>query len=273
MIDSELQPVLYIPHGGGPLPLLGEPGHAQLVKFLKTITTTFKKPSAIVVISAHYEAAVATVLSGANPELYYDYYNFPAEAYEICYPARGNPALAQRVIELLADSDISAVADTQRGFDHGMFVPLKLMYPDADIPCIELSLLEDMSPARHIAMGRAIACLREQGVLILGSGSSYHNMQRLRPGTDPSPAELLQFDQWLIESCSDADLTKSDREQRLLNWLAAPHARFCHPREEHLLPLHVCLGAALQHSKNNGAAELVFNQPMMGRELQAFLWR
>lgn len=271
--DSQvLAPVLYIPHGGGPLPLLGEPGHAFLVEFLSHIHLQFNKPTAILVISAHYEASIPTVLSGANPSLYYDYYNFPPEAYQIQYPALGDAALAQNIIELLAAKDIKAVMDNKRGFDHGMFVPLKLMYPDADIPCVELSLLDDMDPAKHIAMGKAIAALRKEGVLILGSGSSYHNMQRPLPGIDPSSEELLQFDQWLIETCTDKSLSKDAREQRLLHWLDAPHARFCHPREEHLLPLHICLGTALEDSKS-GVAELVFNAPMMGRELQAFLWR
>lgn len=272
--DSQaLAPVLYIPHGGGPLPLLGEPGHAFLIEFLSHIHLQFKKPKAILVISAHYEASIPTVLSGANASLYYDYYNFPPEAYQIQYPASGDTALAQNIVELLGAKNIKAVVDNERGFDHGMFVPLKLIYPDADIPCVELSLIDDMDSAKHIAMGKAIAGLREEGVLILGSGSSYHNMQRPRAGIDPNPEELLQFDQWLIESCTNNSLSKEQREQRLSNWLDAPHARFCHPREEHLLPLHVCLGAALEANNNNAAAELVFNAPMMGRELQAFLWR
>lgn len=272
--NKALAPILYIPHGGGPLPLLGEPGHTLLVEFLSHIHLQFAKPKAILLISAHYEASIPTVLSGAKPSLFYDYYNFPPAAYEVQYPASGDTDLAQQIVELLGAQGIQAGKDAERGFDHGMFVPLKLMYPDADIPCVELSLLEDMDPAKHIAMGKAIASLRERGVLILGSGSSYHNMQRPRPGLDPSHEALLHFDQWLIETCTNETLSRDIREQRLLHWLDAPHARFCHPREEHLLPLHVCLGAALEDRHNDaGAAELVFNGPMMGRELQAFLWR
>ena len=232
-------PALYIPHGGGPLPLLGEPGHALLVEFLGHIHQQFTRPKGILVISAHYEASRPQVLGADNTPLYYDYYNFPPEAYTIEYPAKGDPQLSQAVIDLLAAHGIVADRNEARGFDHGLFIPLKLMYPDADIPCVELSLYEDMDPAKHIALGKAIAPLREQGILVLGSGSSYHNMQPPRPGIDPTPAELLRFDQWLIESCTDASLDKAAREQRLLNWLDAPHARFCHPREEHLLPLHV----------------------------------
>lgn len=267
-------PVLYIPHGGGPLPLLGEPGHALLVEFLSRIPAAFETPKAIVVISAHFEAAVPTVLSAKNPPLYYDYYNFPPESYAFKYAASGDPALAQRIIELLAASGIQATTDSERGFDHGMFVPLTLMYPEADIPCVELSLLSTMDPRQHIELGKAIAALRHEGVMILGSGSSYHNMQSPRPGIDPDPEQLLQFDHWLIDTCTDRKLTDTEREQRLIAWLDAPHARFCHPREEHLLPLHVCMGAVLGYnSAAQCAAELVFNGPMMGRDLQAFLWR
>lgn len=272
--DNGLAPVLYIPHGGGPLPLLDEPGHALLVEFLARIPAALNKPKAIVVISAHFEAAIPTVLSAKNPPLYYDYYNFPPESYKFQYPASGNPALAQRIIELLDSHCIQAATDSERGFDHGMFVPLTLMYPEADIPCVELSLKANMDPQQHIEIGKAIAALRGSGVMILGSGSSYHNMQPPRPSIDPDPQQLMEFDQWLIETCTDQTLTDAEREQRLINWLAAPHARFCHPREEHLLPLHVCLGAALGHKNNeHSVAELVFNGPMMGRNLQAFLWR
>jgi aromatic ring-opening dioxygenase catalytic subunit (LigB family) len=251
--------------------LLGEPGHRQLVDFLKTIPDRIEEPKAILVISAHWEEPEASLLSGAKPPLYYDYYGFPPEAYEIQYPAAGLPELAGRVQELLTQSGIAASSKAERGFDHGLFVPLKLMYPRADIPCIEVSLLADMNPAAHIAIGKAIAPLRRDGVLIIGSGASYHNMQAPRAGIDPGEEEIAQFDQWLVETCTAPELGPKDREQRLINWLEAPHARFCHPREEHLLPLHVCFGAAFEGAEVP-PAELVFEAPMMGRTMLSFLW-
>ncbi len=271
MSNQALSPVLFIPHGGGPLPLLGEPGHRLLIDFLETISARLGRPKAILVISAHWEEPEISMLSGANPPLYYDYYNFPPEAYDIQYPAAGLPELADRVKELLTRSGIPANSSAERGFDHGLFVPLKLMYPQADIPCIQVSLLASMNPAAHIALGKAIAPLRREGVLILGSGSSYHNMQTPRSGIDPGEVEIARFDQWLIETCTGPELSPDDREERLINWLGAPHARFCHPREEHLLPLHVCFGAAFDDAEVP-PAELVFEAPMMGRTMLSFLW-
>ena len=272
-----LAPVLYIPHGGGPLPLLGEPGHAALVDFLQRIPGQLATPSAVLVISAHWEAPEPAVLQTPAPGLYYDYYNFPEAAYQIDYPLQPEPALAGHMAQLIADAGFPVHSETSRGFDHGVFVPLKLMYPDADVPCIQVSLLDDMDPARHIALGRALQPLRERGVLILGSGSSYHNMQPPRPGIDPGENDIRQFDQWLRDTCSDPALASGERYDRLVNWLDAPHARFCHPREEHLLPLQVCFGAALASAEAAGdeslaCADCVFDAPMMGRTVLAFLW-
>lgn len=264
-------PSIYIPHGGGPLPLLGEPGHDLLVQFLKILPERFEKPSAIIVVSAHWEEPQVTVQENARPRMLFDYSNFPAAAYEFDYPVLGDPRLAQKIQWMLAEQLFTVGRDSQRGIDHGAFVPLMLMYPDADIPCIEVSLLSSMDPAKHIALGRALAPLREQGVMILGSGSSYHNMQKPRVGIDPSEEDIATFDQWLIETCADPILNSKQREKNLLNWLDAPHARFCHPREEHLLPLHVCFGAAFSDD-TVAPAEKVFDDPMMGRTMLSFLW-
>jgi len=272
MPTAALAPVLYIPHGGGPLPLLGEPGHAELVDFLRRIPQSLPRPRAILVVSAHWEAARPTVQSTAQPALYYDYSNFPAEAYRLQYPASGSPALAQQVLELLGDRGFSAAQESERGYDHGAFVPLMLMYPAADIPCLQLSLIDSLDAVEHIALGRALAALRQQGVMILGSGSSYHNLQPPRTGIDPGEAEIAAFDQWLCDSCCAATLTSAEREQRLSNWLSAPQARFCHPREEHLLPLQVCFGAATVEGVVT-PAEQVYGGQIMGRRVLSFLWR
>ena len=263
-----LAPVLFIPHGGGPLPLLGDPGHRLLTAFLKNLPSQLGSPSAIVLLSAHWETEQASVTGSACPDLIYDYYGFPEESYALKYPAAGAPALAATVCKLLDAAGIPAAIDSRRGFDHGMFVPLSLIYPNADIPCIQLSLINSLDPAVHIAMGRALKTLREQNVLVIGSGLSFHN---LRAFAHPDAAvRAVEFDHWLVETCTDTSLSAGQREQRLINWASAPQARFSHPREEHLLPLMVCYGLAAEY---RSAAELVFNDDMMGIKVSGFLWR
>lgn len=266
--SSNLAPVLFIPHGGGPLPLLDEPGHRQLTAFLQSIAPQLGRPAAIVLVSAHWEAPQATVTGASQPELIYDYNGFPAESYSLRYPAKGSPALAHDIRELLNDAGISALIDLARGYDHGMFVPLMLMYPAADIPCIQLSLLDSLDPAAHIALGRALAALREKNVVVIGSGSSFHNLQAFSYAD--ATARAVVFDDWLVETCTGKALSSGERETRLINWSSAPQGRFSHPREEHLLPLHVCYGVAAEHSS---AAELVFNDDMMGIRVSGLLWR
>ena len=266
--SPDLAPVLFIPHGGGPLPLLGEPGHRQLCAFLRNIASQLGRPAAIVLVSAHWEAPQATMTGASHPELIYDYNGFPAESYSLKYPAKGSPALAHDVRQLLNDAGISALIDPARGYDHGMFVPLTLMYPAADIPCIQLSLLDSLDPAAHIALGRALAVLREKNVVVIGSGSSFHNLQAFSYAD--AIARAVAFDDWLVATCTDKALSSVERETHLLNWSSAPQGRFSHPREEHLLPLHVCYGVAAEHSP---AAELVFNDDMMGIRVSGLLWR
>jgi len=259
-------PVLYIPHGGGPLPLLGDPDHQQLVDFLQRIPSSLRKPSAIVLISAHWEQEQATITSGATPELMYDYYGFPAASYRIQYPAPGAPALAKKIYALLRSAGIVARLDERRGFDHGLFVPLKIMYPEAEIPCVQLSLLAGLDPKAHIALGKALAPLRNEDILIVGSGFSFHNLRAFFAGPSGMPDQRNEaFNGWLIATCTDERLSAEEREGRLVAWEAAPHAR-CHPREEHLLPLHVCFGMA------QVKARLVFDQEVMGKKASAFLW-
>jgi len=261
--------ILYIPHGGGPLPLLHDKHHQELVNFLRSITPNLGKPDAILVISAHWEESSATITSGANPPIIYDYYGFPDEAYQITYPAPGEPALAKKVFSLLQEHGINAKMDEQRGFDHGVFVPLKIMYPDASIPCIQLSLLHSLDPVEHLKIGRALQDLRKENILILGSGFSFHNLSAFfnQHDQDGVDTQNEQFQQWLIETCTSQDLTQAEREERLTRWEEAPFARYCHPREEHLLPLHVC--TALAGSPGN----LVFEGRIIGKKAVSFLWQ
>lgn len=236
---------LFLSHGGGPLPLLGDQGHQEMVDCLEQIAAIIPKPSALVVVSAHWEESIPVISAGKNPSLIYDYYGFPAESYTIEYPCRGDPSLAAEIHQLLNHSGISARLEEQRGFDHGVFVPLKIMYPKADIPCVQLSLIGSLDPADHIAMGRALQPLRDRDVLLIGSGFSFHNLNAFRAPDGGEAGRLNRaFEAWLQDTCCNTEVTEAERMQRLIRWSEAPGARFCHPREEHLLPLHVCYGLA-----------------------------
>jgi aromatic ring-opening dioxygenase catalytic subunit (LigB family) len=264
-------PVLFLPHGGGPLPILGDPSHAALTRFMQEIPARLGRPRAILVISAHWEEPQASLTAAVQPELIYDYYGFPPESYQIRYPAPGAPALAARVGDLLQGQNISSHADPSRGFDHGLFVPLKLMYPSADIPCIQLSLLSSLDPADHIRLGEALAPLCDEGVLIIGSGLSFHNLRAFfSEPTDKSVADSLAFDEWLRHTLTSVELDMAARAEQLTRWQQAPAARFCHPREEHLLPLHVCFGVAKARGMS---AQVVFNDRLMGMWTSGFLWQ
>ncbi len=258
--------IVYFSHGGGPLPILGDAGHTAMVEFMTRLPSKLKRPDAILVISAHWEESAATLLGAQTPPMFYDYYGFPDEAYTITYPAPGSPEYAGRIAELLGAHQIPARIDLQRGYDHGLFIPLNLMYPQADIPCLQLSLLRGLDPAAHIALGKALRGLVNENLLVIGSGFSFHNLRAFSwQGTDsPDPANDA-FQNWLIEVCT-CPISQAEREQRLIEWEKAPSARYCHPREEHLLPLHVCLGMA------DRPAELVFDDRILGKRSVAFLW-
>jgi aromatic ring-opening dioxygenase catalytic subunit (LigB family) len=260
--------ILYISHGGGPLPLLGDPGHREMVEQLTRIAGRLRKPAAILVISAHWEEQQPTVTSGAQPSLIYDYSGFPPESYAIEYPCPGEPALAQQIHAALEEAGISARQDAQRGFDHGLFVPLKLMYPNADIPCVQLSLVSSLDASTHLAIGRALQALNYENLLVIGSGFSFHNMQAFfAPSTAETEARNQAFEEWLEETCCDPDMAETERNERLLHWEQAPAARFCHPREEHLLPLHVCYGLA------GGPSETHLSATILGKQSGMFYWR
>lgn len=258
--------MVYFSHGGGPLPILGDASHQAMIDFMVRLPDQLVRPAAILVISAHWEERAATLQGAAQPPMLYDYYGFPEAAYAITYPAPGSPALARRIAALLGRSHIPAAIDPQRGFDHGLFIPLKLMYPQADIPALQLSLLRGLDPAAHVALGQALAELREENLLVIGSGFSFHNMRAFdwSGRATPDPANDA-FQDWLIETCT-GPLSQSEREARLIAWEQAPSARYCHPREEHLLPLHVCAGMA------GTPARVVFDDRILGKRGVAFLW-
>jgi aromatic ring-opening dioxygenase catalytic subunit (LigB family) len=244
--SSTRMPVVYLPHGGGPWPFVDLGGFVDqreiraLADYLRGLPAQLpQKPTALVVVSAHWEGKVPTVMTNPQPSIFYDYYGFPPESYEIQWPAPGNPQLAARVRTLLEQSGIQSAEDAQRGFDHGTFIPLKLTFPDADVPTIQLSLQLGLDPEKHLAMGRALAPLRDEGVLLVGSGMSYHNMRDFRNSGALSVSEV--FDAWLRQTSTAESKT---RDTELTRWSSAPQGRRAHPREEHLLPLMVMAGAA-----------------------------
>ena len=266
--DLPSQPrALFLSHGGGPLPILGDPSHAEMVRELRAIAATIERPRAIVVVSAHWEERVATITSAAKPGIIYDYYGFPPASYEIRYPAPGDPDLAERLRAALQAHAMEAELDGERGFDHGLYIPLKIMYPEADIPCIQVSLLGSLDPAAHIALGEALSDVAGDGVLVIGSGFSFHNLKAFFSSDASQPDEKnAAFERWLIDTCSSRDLDEAGRTGRLLAWDSAPHARYCHPREEHLLPLHVCYGIAKR------AAAAVVELSILNKRASFYLW-
>lgn len=236
-------PVLFISHGGGPWPYIAEM-HQQFAltatQLQKLPASLPSKPKAILVISGHWEVPQFSVSTSANPPMEYDYSGFPEHTYHVQYPAAGSPDLAKQLLDLLSTAGIACIEDVQRGFDHGVFVPLVLMYPNADIPVVMLSMKSSYDPFEHIQVGEALAPLRDEGVLIIGSGLTYHNMRGF--GRSESYQPSVQFEQYLNQAISDPDPKK--RNQALINWQQAPFARLVHPREDHLIPLMVVAGAA-----------------------------
>lgn len=267
--SSARLPALYIPHGGGPCffmdPMPGMPADTwdRMAAYLRGIAAGLPVPArAALVISAHWEEAVPTVGTAARHELLYDYYGFPEHTYQLRYPAPASPPLAQRVQELLADAGLAVRAQPARGLDHGVFIPFLLMYPDATLPIVQLSLQTGLDPLAHIALGRALAPLRDEGVLIVGSGMSYHNLSRFF-GHDPAAhAASQQFHAWLAQVLAPRDAAQ--RAQALAAWKAAPGALACHPRAEHLLPLMVAAGAGL-----DDAVTLPYREQLLGKEVCA----
>ena len=246
--DEGRLPTLFIPHGGGPCFFMEwtmgpKDTWDRMAAYLRGIGGAVgARPKAVLAISAHWEEDRPTVTAGAAPALIYDYYGFPEHTYKLQYPAPGSPDLAARVRALLAAAGIDTGADAARGFDHGVFIPFLLIYPQADLPIVQLSLRSGLDPAAHLAIGRALAPLRDEGVLIVGSGLSYHNLRAFL-GMDARADDASErFDAWLADAVETADVAA--RDGKLAAWREAPAALECHPRSEHLVPLFVAAGAA-----------------------------
>lgn len=260
-------PTHFISHGGGPWPWIKDqmpmdfaPLEQSLQQIVRDLGTT---PKAVLVVSGHWEAPEFTVQTNPHPPMVYDYGGFPEFTYHIQYPAPGSPEVARRVVELLTDAGIEVREDPARGFDHGVFAPLYVMYPDADVPVLQLSIKHGYDAAAHLAAGRALAPLRDEGVLIVGSGLSYHNLRALGPAGGPASRA---FDQWLTHAVVES--SPEQRTQLLLDWEKAPSARDAHPAEDHLIPLLVAVGAA-----EDEPAELTYHEDTFAGAISASSYR
>jgi aromatic ring-opening dioxygenase catalytic subunit (LigB family) len=247
-------PTYFLSHGGGPWPWMKSQTGSSFDRLEQSLLEVRQElgelPRAVLTISGHWESDRFLASSSAWPPMVYDYYGFPEEMYHICYDAPGAPGLATEVAALLSRGGMTSGLDPVRGFNHGTFSMMKTLYPDAQVPIVQLSLREDYDPAAHLEAGRLIAPLRDEGVLIVGSGSSYHDLRGMRRGG--GPASRL-FDAWLDETLVGVDA--AERRRRLIDWTAAPAARAAHPREDHLMPLMVAVGAA-----GDDAATRIYHQ-------------
>ena len=254
-------PTYFLTHGGGPWPWLKDerPGlydklEASIVDIPRQIGG---RPKAVLVISGHWEESDFAVSSAAHPPMVYDYFGFPDHTYKIQYKAPGSPELAARVQALLEAGGVRCRSDAERGYDHGTFSMLKPLFPNEDVPVVQLSMRAGYDPALHVAVGRLLAPLRDEGVLIIGSGSSYHNLREWMRGSPASDSR--QFDAWLQDAVLKSK--PAERVNKLTHWTDAPAARASHPTEDHLIPLMVAVGAA-----EKDAATLIYHQDdFMGR--------
>lgn len=250
-------PTYFISHGGGPWPWI--PNMRSAFKELEASFNRMhnelpQKPKAVLMVSGHWETEDVSVMHAANPPMVYDYHNFPPHTYDVVYPAPGAPELAEKTAELLKSTGLSVSLNDTQGYDHGAFVPMEILYPAADVPLFQVSIRKNYDPAQHLEIGRALSSLRDQGVLILGSGLSYHNLRLMGPQAKVPSAE---FDAWLTRAL---ELPAKDRTEAILNWESAPSARISHQREDHLVPLFVALGAA----ENDLATKTYFEDDLFG---------
>lgn len=267
MPNSQRQPSLFLTHGGGPCfwiefpPPIGAGAYDRLKAYFEGLLATLPaRPRAILFVSAHWEERHVTVGAGSAPTMLYDYYGFPEHTYQLSYRAPGAPMIATRARELMQASGASVMTDVTRGFDHGVFVPMMIIDPQARIPIATLSMEKGLDPARHFQFGKALAPLRDEGVLIIGSGSTFHNMATVFSGNDDGSAA---FDTWLNEAVTHPD--PEVRRERLVGWHRAPGAARSHPKADHLIPLMVAAGAAA-----GDQGRLTFNDTIGGKRYSCF---
>lgn len=268
--SAQRQPAIFLPHGGGPCFFMDwtwgpADTWAPTQRFLESVAHFLPgKPKALLVISGHWEERRFTASAARQPELIFDYSGFPAHTYKLTWPAPGHPHLARRVAQMLQHAGLPSAITEARGYDHGVFVPLKVAFPHADIPVVVLSLAqngqESFDAGLHIRAGRALMPLRDEGVLIVGSGMSFHNLPAyFRPEAQTASRE---FDAWLTHAIEQPE---PERAALLAQWENAPAARFAHPREEHLVPLFVASGAG-----GDAPGKRVFTDEPMGAQISAY---
>lgn len=251
-------PTLFISHGGPNIVIDDIPAR----HFLENLSALLPRPRAIVVASAHFETGGVSVVTDPKPEMIYDFRGFAPELYEMVYPAPGDPALAEKVFSLLDSAGLAPQRIAKRGYDHGTWTPLKLAYPEADIPVVQVSIDPDRDAAWHHAVGRALAPLRQEGVLIVGSGHITHNLRAFMPAirggqaVDPDlPGHVAAFTDWFADH-----LAAGDRDA-VLDWKArAPFTTENHPTDEHLMPIFFAYGAGGEKAR----AERVHDSKQMG---------
>lgn len=265
-------PAVFVNHGGGPLPLLGDKDHTGLTRFLRDELQShinLKELKAIILVTAHWEENKVTISSGKTHSLYFDYYGFPPESYKYKYEAPGDPNLANRVSEALKKNGIDTKLDPQRGWDHGVFVPMMLINPNADIPIIQISVLNNQDPEQHYKIGETLHQFRKEGVAVFGSGMSYHNMREFMYGRNKGTVINEEFDDFLNRVCTTDDVEK--RKEELINWRQQPGASEAHPPRaaEHFMPLIVIAGAG-----GSKGGKRVFNWDMGNTfRLSGFMWK
>ncbi|KAF9734222.1 hypothetical protein PMIN06_004464 [Paraphaeosphaeria minitans] len=273
---SRRAPVISVSHGGGPLPLLGDPSQAALTHSMKTKVPeilrlgTADAPRAIVLVTAHWSEDVVAISSAEKHELYYDYYGFPDEAYKLRYDAPGSPEVAELVRRQLEEAGIKSKKDGKRGWDHGVFVPMTLIHPSASTPIVQLSVLASEDPTAHYAIGRALAPLRDQNIAIIGSGfASMHNLRAMFSGQSRTPAYKALNEAWSA-AVADAVATTDAQAQKekFAAWRSWPGSYDMHPRggAEHFLPLVVCAGAG------GGEKSRAYGDEMVGLQMWSYYW-
>jgi len=256
------QPALFIPHGGGPCFFMPDPAGnwTGLESFLRSLPDALPQtPKAILVVSGHWETPGFAFTGAPAPSLIYDYNGFPPDTYTLRYDPPGDPQLAAQATALLRGAGLTAQVDPSRGLDHGVFVPMKVAFPKATIPMVEMSVDKSLDPGLHLQAGRALAPLRDENVLIVGSGMSFHNMRGYGDPRFTAPSDA--FNEWLTSAVQAAP---KQRAGALAQWASAPAGRISHPREEHLIPLMVAAGASTE------AGTCIYNQHVLKTALSAY---
>lgn len=248
---------LYLCHGGGPFPVLAtadDPAHGGVIKSFqkirKEIISRRQALKAIILVTAHWEEDKVTISSGQRHPLLYDYYGFPKEAYSIKHDAPGHPEIAGKIEQALTSAGISCQLDAKRGWDHGVFIPMKLLDPEAKLPVVQVSLVKGLDPNAHFEIGQALlrgVLLGQPDILLIGSGSSYHSFSN----HSNIPKISREFDAGMTAACKEQEEEK--RRAAIANWQSWPHARKCHEREEHLAPVNIysILVNIIQSSSND----------------------